>query len=100
MKNSIVEKISTIVSKKGHVLKESNMAWQKGVRSKGVKFVPAADTIDRAKLKTELKEYRRKLRLLWPFRNDEQSFVTVRFRPKSSFNPRNQDVIIEKYLSC
>ena len=100
MKNSIVEKISTIVSKKGHVLKESNMASKKGVRSKGVKFVPAADTIDRAKLKTELKEYRRKLRLLWPFRNDEQSFVTVRFRPKSSFNPRNQDVIIEKYLSC
>ena len=100
MKNSIVEKISTIMSKKGHVLKESNMASQKGVRSKGVKFVPATDTIDRAKLKTELKEYRRKLRLLWPFRNDEQSFVTVRFRPKSSFNPRNQDVIIEKYLSC
>ena len=100
MKNSIVEKISTIVSKKGHVLKESNMASQKGVRSKGVKFVPAADTIDRAKLKAELKEYRRKLRLLWPFRNDEQSFVTVRFRPKSSFNPRNQDVIIETYLSC
>ena len=100
MKNSIVEKISTIVSKKGSVLKESNMASQKGVRSKGVKFVPTADTIDRAKLKTELKEYRRKLRLLWPFRNDEQSFVTVRFRPKSSFNPRNQDVIIKTYLSC
>ena len=28
-------------------------------------------------------------------------FLTAdRFRPKSSFNPRNKDVIIERYLSC
>ena len=28
-------------------------------------------------------------------------FLTAdRFRPKSSFNPRNKDVIIETYLSC
>ena len=36
----------------------------------------------------------------WGFRNDERSFATNRFRPKSSFNPRNKDVIIETYLSC
>ena len=29
-----------------------------------------------------------------------RSFAADRFRPKSSFNPRNQDVIIETYLSC
>ena len=34
------------------------------------------------------------------FRNDERIFSTDKFRPKSSFNPRNKDTIIETYLSC
>ena len=63
-------------------------------------FVPTANEIDRAKLKTELEEYERKLRLMWYFRNDEKSFAADRFRAKSSFNARNKDVIIETYLSC
>ena len=57
--------------------------------------MPTANKIDCAKLKTELEEYGRKLRL--HFRN-ERSFAAD--RPKSSFNPRNKDVIIETYLSC
>ena len=56
--------------------------------SKGLKFVPSANEIDRAKLKRELEEYGRKLRLIWHFRNDEQTFSTDKFRPKSFFNPR------------
>ena len=32
------------------------------------------------------------------FTNDERSFVADRFRPNSSFNPKNQDVITETYL--
>ena len=60
--------------------------------------MPTANKIDRAKLKTELEEYGRKLRLMWHFRNDERSFAAD--RPKSSFNPRNKDIIIETYLSC
>ena len=68
--------------------------------SKGLKFVSTANKIDRTKLKTELEEYGRKLRLMWHFTNDERSFAADRFRPKSSFNPRNKDVIIETYLSC
>ena len=67
---------------------------------KGLKFVPTANKIDRAKLKTELEEYGRKIRVMWHFRNDDPSFVADGFRPKSSFNPRNKDVIIETYLSC
>ena len=39
--------------------------------SKGLKFVPGANKIDRAKLKTELAEYGRKLRVMQHFRNDE-----------------------------
>ena len=62
--------------------------------------MPSANKIDRAKLKTELEEYGRKLRLMWHFRNDERSFAADRFRPKSSFNSRNKGVIIETYLSC
>ena len=62
--------------------------------------MPTANKIDRAKVKTELEEYGRKLRLMWHFSNDERSFEADRFRPKSSFNPRNKDVIIETYLSC
>ena len=35
---------------------------------------------------------------MWHFRNDEQSFVIDRFRPKSSFNPRNEEVIIYRHI--
>ena len=34
------------------------------------------------------------------FRNDERTFSTDKVRPKSSFNPRNKDAIVETYLSC
>ena len=42
--------------------------------SKGLKFVPSANKIDREKLKRELEQYGRKLRLTWRFRNDERTF--------------------------
>ena len=63
-------------------------------------FTPTANKIGRAKLKTELEENKRKLQLMWLFKNDEGSFAADRFRLKSSFNPRNKDVIIDAYLSC
>ena len=62
--------------------------------------MPSANKIDRAKLKRELEEYGRKLRLMWHFRNDERTFAAEKFRPKSSFNRRNKDATIETYLSC
>ena len=65
-----------------------------------MKFVSLANKIFRANLKRELGEYGRKLRLIWHFRNDEWTFSTDKFRPKSSFNARNKDTIIESYLSC
>ena len=68
--------------------------------SKGLKFVPTANKIDQAKLKRELEEYGRKLRLMWHFRNDERPFCKHRFKPKSTFNPTNRDAVIETYLSC
>ena len=67
--------------------------------SKGLKFVPTANKIDRAKLKTELEEYGRKLWLMWHFRNNEKPFPYEKFKPKSTFNPRSKDTVIETYLS-
>ena len=68
--------------------------------SKGLKFVPTPNRIDKAKLKQELEVFGRKLRLMWYFRNDERIFdCDTKFRPKSTFNPKNKDVIIETYLS-
>ena len=61
--------------------------------SKGLKFVPTPNRIDKAKLKQELEVFRRKLRLTWDFRNN------TKFRPNSTFNPKSKDVIIETYLS-
>ena len=67
---------------------------------KGLKFVPTPNGIDKAKLKQELEVFGRKLRLMWHFRNDERTFdCNKKFRPKSTFNPKNKDVIIETYLS-
>ena len=127
MKNLIVQRNLHYCEKEGNVLKGNNIASRLGVRlegkfvskneinlsrrnlsaseeisllSKSLKFLPTANKIDRAKLKTELEEYGRKLRLMWHFRNGERSFAADRFRPKSSFNPRNKDAIIETYLSC
>ena len=36
---------------------------------------------------------------MWHFRNDELTFSTNKFRPKSSFNPRRKDTLTETYLS-
>ena len=47
--------------------------------SKGLKFVPIPNKIYQAKLKRELEEYGRKLRLMWHFRNDERPFSLERF---------------------
>ena len=59
--------------------------------------MPSANNIDRVKIKLE--EYGRKLRLTWYFRYDERTFTADKFRSKSSFNPRNKDIMIETYLS-
>ena len=67
--------------------------------SRALKFVPIANKIDRTELKTELEEYGRKLRLMWHFRNDEKPFPYKKFRPKSTFNPKNKATVIETYLS-
>ena len=67
--------------------------------SKGLNFVPTSNTIDKAKLKTELEALGRILRLKWHFKNEENEFDLDQFKPKSSFNPRNKDAAIEIYIS-
>ena len=65
-----------------------------------IKFVPTANKTDRKKLTTETKEYGRKLRLMWYFRDYGKSFVNVKFRLKFYFNLTINDVTIETYRSC
>ena len=67
--------------------------------SKGLKFVPTSNHINKAKLKLELEAYDRMLHLKWYFRNDEKEFGRNKFKPQSTFNPRNKDAAIEIYLS-
>ena len=38
--------------------------------------------------------------MIWHFRNDERPSSEERLKPKSTFNPRNKDAVIETYLSC
>ena len=66
--------------------------------SKGLKFVPTPKSYDRAKLKEELEQFGRKLRLAWVFRNEERTTFNP-FKVKSAYNPRNCDAAIEVYLS-
>ena len=68
--------------------------------TKGLKFVPTANKFNQAKLKRELEEYGRKLTLMGYFKNDERPFFKERFKPKSTFYPRNKDAVIETYLRC
>ena len=58
-----------------------------------------SNTIDKAKLKTELEALGRVLRLKWHFRNEENEFDLDQFKPKSTVNLRNKDAAIEVYMS-
>ena len=64
--------------------------------SKGLKFAPTSNYINKARLKMELEAYGRMLHLKWHFRNDEKEFDRKRFKPKSTFNPRNKDAAISE----
>ena len=66
---------------------------------KGLNFVPTSNTIDKAKLKTELEALGRILRLKWHFRNEEIEFDLDQFKPKSTLKPYNKDAAIEVYKS-
>ena len=43
--------------------------------SKGLKFSPTPTDIDKAQLKSDLEAYKRRMRLRWHFRNQEDNFT-------------------------
>ena len=77
------------------ILQEEIFEAEISLLSKGLTFVVTVDKTNRAKLKTKLEEYGRKLRLMWHFKNDKKPFLYEKFRPKSTFNPSNKDTVIE-----
>ena len=65
------------ISKSNINLSKRNLSRSEiSLLSKGLKFVPSANKIDRAKLKRELEEYGTKLSLIWHFRNDEPTYLS------------------------
>ena len=67
--------------------------------SKGLKFIPAPTSVNKALIKKELQCFGRKLRLLWHFRNEESITISNPFKKKSTFNPKGKDAAIELSLS-
>ena len=76
--NNIASQIGVILEGKlvsrnvVNLLRRNLSASEISLLSKGLNFVPTANKIDLAKLKTDLQEYGRKLRLMLHFRNDER----------------------------
>ena len=67
--------------------------------SKGLNFIPTCNKVDVARLKLELEQFGRMLRLKWHFRDDKRDIPINPLKTKSTFNPRNKDTAIEIYLS-
>ena len=71
--------------------------------SKGLKFSPTPTDIDKAKLKEDLKAFKRRMRLRWHFRDNEDIFSEDnnenKFRIPSSWQPPKEDPVLENYLS-
>ena len=67
--------------------------------SKGLRFCPTPNSVDKWDIKEDLENSGRILRLKWHYRNDKQTFDPNPFRPKSKFNPSNTDAAIELNLS-
>ena len=62
--------------------------------SKGLKFVPTSNHINKAKRKMELEAYGRILRLKWHFQNDEKEFDSLTEISLS----QNQRLILERKM--
>ena len=70
--------------------------------SKGLRFSPMPNDINRAQLKIALDAFKRRMRLRWFFRNREKednNLDDFKFRCKSSRNPPNNDPLLETFLS-
>ena len=70
--------------------------------SKGLKFSPTPTDIDKAQLEADIEDFKRRMRLRWHFRNNEDDSFTYddnHFRIKSTWQPPKDDPILENYFS-
>ena len=72
-----------------------------GLLSKGLKFSAVTTDIDRARLRQDIEELKRRMRLRWFFKDEEPHDFNDynKFKPKSSWNPLNDNPLVESYLS-
>lgn len=67
--------------------------------SKGFKFYPTPNGVDKSVIKVVLEKFGRILRLKWHYGNDERTCGPSLFRPKSKFDLSKTYAAIELYLS-
>ena len=67
--------------------------------SRGLKFCPTPNTIEKSILKENLEKFGKKLRLEWHYHTDNRIFDPNPFKLKSKFNPPKSDAAIGLYLS-
>ena len=84
-----------VVNLSNHKLSKAEVS----LLSKGLKFCPTPNSVDKSVLKEDLEKFGRTLRLKWHYRNDERTFDPNPFRPISKFNCSKTDVAIELSLS-
>ena len=93
LKGKVVSKNNANLSKRKFTKEEISLL------SKGLKFVPISNHINKGKLKIQLEAYGKILLLKWHFRNDEKEFDRNKLRQKSTFSLRNKNAASEIYLN-
>ena len=66
--------------------------------SKGLKFCPTPKEIDKAELRADLEEFKRRIRLKWHFKDNNKTEKQL-FRNRSNWQPPKNNLLLENYLS-
>eukprot|EP00795_Rhopilema_esculentum_P014500 gene14500-biopygen4278 len=66
--------------------------------SKGLKFCPTPKEIDKAELRADLEEFKRRMRLKWHFKDNNKTEKQL-FKNRSNWQPPKNNLVLENYLS-
>ena len=68
--------------------------------SKGLNFCPTPTCLNKGEIKDDLENFSRRMRLKYHFKDQPTVENTSQFKPKSRFNPKNENQVLETYLKC
>ena len=66
--------------------------------SKGLNFYPTPSIVNKAELKEDIDNFSRRMRLKWHFKDQPNNENVNKFKPKSKFNPKYENQLLETYL--